>query len=128
MYSLGGNGEGVMSCCATTTLASSNPTSTDSIGMPVAPSEVAGGTSELLYSTCCAFFYCLFFNSKQLLKYIEICGAHSLLSTASKHLIVLHTPGGCVWGGLGAKGASRNGISAAFWPVFLPSRFLIAKN
>ena len=46
-----------MSCCATTTLVSSNPTSTGSIGMPLVRLVVAGGGWVPHGSTCRAFFY-----------------------------------------------------------------------
>ena len=46
-----------MSCCATTTLVSSNPTSMDSIGMSLVRLVVAGGGWEPHGSTCRAFFY-----------------------------------------------------------------------
>ena len=46
-----------MSCCATTTLVSSNPTSTGSIGMPLVRLVVAGGSWVPPRSTCGAFFY-----------------------------------------------------------------------
>ena len=108
-----------MSCCATTTLVSSNPTSTGSIGMPLVRLVVAGGSWVPPRSTCGAFFYyvIIFLTASRNSGYVWTSTACMRLCCSKGIYSTTGVRGGAIPGS-GAEGAVRSGLYPLYMVYF----------
>ena len=108
-----------MSCCATTTLVSSNPTSRGSIGMPLARLVVSGGARVPPQSTYRGFFYYVIRLFSGAPKSSPFLAEHCVPAGQSLAYKVAWGGVGGPYGGARPEVGTRGAPAAALVPIFL---------